>query len=147
MTTTNSLPTWPILKRGTISGLRVFWVFMRIMIPIYIIVAVLARTPVLPAIAAFFQPAMGIWHLPGDAALAMVLGHFVNLYAALAVIAAGHWDPTAVTVAGIILGISHSHLMESAIFRKMQAPYGVLLGLRLSAGWAIGWVVAAIIAK
>ena len=77
----------------------------------------------------------------------MVLGHFVNLYAALAVIAAGHWDPTAVTVAAIILGISHSHLMESAIFRKMQAPYGVLLGLRLGAGWTLGWIVAALLAK
>ncbi len=147
MNTTNSLPTWPVLKRGAIQGLRVFWIFMRIMIPIYLIVAILARTPVLPAIAEFFQPAMGIWHLPGDAALAMVLGHFVNLYAALAVIAAGHWDPTAVTVAAIILGISHSHLMESAIFRKMQAPYGVLLGLRLGAGWTLGWIVAALLAK
>ena len=147
MNTTNSLPTLPVLKRGAISGIRVFWIFMRIMIPIYLIVAILARTPVLPAIAEFFQPAMGIWHLPGDAALAMVLGHFVNLYAALAVIAAGRWDPTAVTVAAIILGISHSHLMESAIFRKMQAPYGVLLGLRLGAGWTLGWIVAALLAK
>jgi hypothetical protein len=90
---------------------------------------------------------MGIWHLPGDAALAMVLGHFVNLYAALAVIAAGKWDPVAVTVAGIILGVSHSHLMESAIFRKMRAPYGILLGLRLGAGWSLGWIVATILAR
>lgn len=112
------------------------------MIPIYIAVAILARTPVLPAIANFFQPAMSIWHLPGDAALAMVVGHFVNLYAALAVIAAGKWDPHAVTVAGIILGISHSHLMESAIFKQMKAPAAALLAMRLIVGWSLGWLVA-----
>lgn len=147
MTTENSLPTWPILKRGALQGLKTFWILMRIMIPVYVIIAILARTPVLPAIANFFQPAMGIWGLPGDAALAMVLGHFVNLYAALAVIAAGHWDPAAVTVAAVILGISHSHVMESTIFRLMRAPYGVLAGVRITAGWGLGWLVSAIVVK
>ena len=147
MKTTNSLPTWPVLQRGVKQGLRTFWILMRVMIPVYIIIAILARTPVLPAIADFFQPAMGIWRLPGDAALAMVLGHFVNLYAALAVIAAGQWDPDAVTVAAIILGISHSHLMESAVFRLMHLPYAVLATLRVTAGWGLGWIVAVLLAK
>lgn len=147
MTTSNSLPTAPILRRGLLQGLKTFWILMRVMVPIYIIIEILSRTPVLPAIADFCQPAMGIWHLPGDAALAMVVGHFVNLYAALAVIAAGHWDPAAVTVAAIILGISHSHLMESAIFRLMRAPYGVLATIRVTAGWGLGWIVAALMAK
>jgi hypothetical protein len=129
------------------QGLRTFWILMRVMVPVYIIIAILARTPVLPAIADFFQPAMGIWRLPGDAALAMVVGHFVNLYAALAVIAAGQWDPDAVTVAAIILGISHSHLMESAVFRLMRLPYAVLATLRVTAGWGLGWIVAVLLAK
>lgn len=145
MTATNSLPTWPILKRGMLQGLKTFWILMRVMVPVYIVIEVLDRTPILPAIAEFFQPAMGIWHLPGDAALAMVAGHFVNLYAALAVIAAGHWDPVAVTVAAIILGISHSHVMESAIFRMMRAPYAVLATIRVTAGWGLGWVIAALL--
>lgn len=147
MRTTNSLPTWPVLQRGVKQGLRTFWILMRVMVPVYIIIAILARTPVLPAIADFFQPAMGIWRLPGDAALAMVVGHFVNLYAALAVIAAGQWDPDAVTVAAIILGISHSHLMESAVFRLMRLPYAVLATLRVTAGWGLGWIVAVLLAK
>jgi len=147
VTTDTSLETWPTLKRGALKGLKTFWLLMRIMIPVYVIISVLARTPVLGAVANFFKPAMGIWGLPGDAALAMVLGHFVNLYAALAVIAAGHWDPTAVTVAAVILGISHSHIMESAIFRLMRAPYGVLSAIRIVAGWGLGWVVGSIITK
>jgi hypothetical protein len=85
---------------------------------------------------------MRIWHLPGDAALAMVLGHFVNLYAAIAVIAIGNWDPIAVTIAGVILGVSHNHLMEAAILRKMQAPALLLTGMRVVVGWSLGWLVA-----
>jgi spore maturation protein SpmB len=119
---------------------------MRVMIPVYIIVTLLGHTAILPAVARFCQPAMGLWHLPGDAALAMVLGHFVNLYAALAVIAAGKWDPVAVTVAAIILGVSHNHILEATILRQMRAPTAVLVALRLVVGWSLGWVVAVIVA-
>jgi len=131
-----------VLVIGARKGLSTFWMLMRIMIPVYIVVALLNHTPVLPAIARFFEPAMGIWRLPGEAALAMVLGHCVNIYSGLAVIAAGKWDPAAVTVAGVVLGVSHSHIMEAAIFRQMRAPALVLVPLRIVAGWALGWVVA-----
>lgn len=135
-----------VLWTGARKGLSTFWMLMRIMIPVYIVVSILNHTPVLPAIAEFFEPYMRFWHLPGEAALAMVLGHFVNIYAALAVIAAGGWDPVAVTVAGVILGISHSHVMEAAIFGQMRAPVVALVSLRIIAGWSLGWVVAAIMA-
>jgi hypothetical protein len=138
--------TWPVLWRGVRKGMGTFWLLMRVMIPVYVIVTLLGHTPVLPALARFFQPAMSIWHLPGDAALAMVLGHFVNLYSALAVIAAGKWDATAVTVAAIILGVSHNHILESAILKQMRAPTVLLVALRLVVGWSLGWVVAVLIA-
>ncbi len=135
-----------VLWAGARKGLSTFWMLMRIMIPVYIVVSILNHTPVLPAIAEFFEPYMRFWHLPGEAALAMVLGHFVNIYAALAVIAAGGWDPVSVTVAGVILGISHSHVMEAAIFGQMRAPVVALVSLRIIVGWSLGWVVAAIMA-
>ena len=119
---------------------------MKIMVPVYLVVSILGHTPVLPAVARFFEPFMGIWHLPGEAALALVLGHVVNLYAALAVIAVGGWDPVSVTVAGVILGISHSHVMEGAIFRKMRAPSLLIVSLRIITAWSLGWVVATFLA-
>jgi spore maturation protein SpmB len=142
---TTGADTLVVLGRGVRRGLSTYWMLMRIMIPIYVIVSLLNHTPVLPAIARWFEPYMQFWHLPGEAALALVLGHFVNLYAALAVIAAGGWDPVAVTVAGVILGVSHSHLMEGAIFRQMRAPAAILITLRVVVGWSLGWGVAAII--
>jgi len=115
---------------------------MRVMVPVYIGVSLLQRTPAFQFMADRFAPAMSLWHLPGDAALAMVVGHCVNLYAAVAVIAAGHWDPMAVTVAGVILGVSHNHFVEGAILRQMRAPALALIGMRITVGWSLGWVVA-----
>ncbi|HUU45367.1 MAG TPA: nucleoside recognition domain-containing protein [Acidobacteriota bacterium] len=137
--------TLATLRTGVKKGLATYWMLMKIMIPVYIVVAALQHTPVLPAVARFFEPAMGVWHLPGDAALAMVLGHVVNLYAAVAVIAAGHWNPVAVTIAGVILGVSHNHLMEGAILKKMRAPALVLIVMRIVIGWSLGWLVAVLI--
>lgn len=139
------MTTGRVLLHGARKGLETFWMLMRIMIPVYIGVSLLDRTPVLPAIAHFFEPFMGIWHLPGEAALAMVLGHTVNIYAAVAVIAAGGWDPVSVTVAGVILGVSHSHVMEAAIFRKMRAPALLLVVMRIVVGWTLGWLAALVL--
>ncbi len=129
-------------RTGAVKGLSTYWMLMKIMVPVYVTVALLQYTPILPAVARVFEPAMGFWHMPGDAALVMVLGHCVNLYAAVAVIAAGHWDPASVTVAGVILGVSHNHFMEGAILRKMRAPALLLVGMRIIVGWSLGWMVA-----
>ncbi len=134
-----------VLLVGFRKGVSTFWTLMKIMVPVYVVVSVLGHTPVLPAVSRFFEPFMGIWHLPGEAALALLLGHVVGLYAALAVIAVGGWDPVSVTVAGVILGISHSLVMEGAIFRKMRAPAMLVVSLRIITGWTLGWVVATIL--
>ena len=146
MTETTAPATWDVLRNGTRKGLETYWLLMKIMIPVYVVVALLQQTPVLPAVAAFFEPAMQYWHMPGEAALVMVLGHTVNLYAAVAVIATGQWDPVSVTIAGVILGVSHNHFMEGAILKKMQAPILLLVPLRIVMGWTLGWIVASIIA-
>lgn len=142
-TTTAPTPTlWQVLRSGTQKGLATYWMLMKIMVPVYIGVALLQHTPVIPAVAGFFEPAMSYWHLPGEAALALVLGHCVNLYAAVAVIATGNWSPEAVTVAGVILGVSHNHIMEGAILSKMRAPALLLVAMRIVIGWTLGFIIA-----
>jgi hypothetical protein len=37
--------------------------------------------------------------------------------------------------------------MESAIFRLMNAPFGVLAAVRVTAGWGLGWVVGLMMTK
>lgn len=131
-----------VLRTGARNGWSTYRMLMKIMVPVYLGVALLQQTGLLSVLADALAPFMAFWNLPGDAALAMVAGHCINLYAAVAVIAAGDWDPASVTVAGVILGVSHNHFIEGAIFRKMRAPALVLVGLRIVVGWTLGWVVA-----
>ena len=70
-----------ILGNGIHKGLASFWMLTRIMVPVYVILTILARTPVLPWIAGVFAPLMKYWGLPGEAATALVLGMTINIHA------------------------------------------------------------------
>ncbi len=76
--------------------------------------------------SALFQPFMKYLGLPGESAIAIVTGTFVNLYAAAAVVADLEMTTRQLTILALILGVSHSQIMETAIVGKMKArPYFV----------------------
>jgi len=102
------------------------------MIPVYIFVAILKRTPLFDYLGDLFSPLMKYFGLPGEAALALVTGMIVNLYAAAAVIADLRLDTRQVTIIALILGISHSQIMETAIVTKMKGRPFLVTSLRLS---------------
>ena len=116
---------------GFFRGLESYWILVKIMLPVYFIVTFLKFTPVLPAIANFFSPYMQIFGLPGGAALAIVLGNAVNLYAAMAVIATLGLSSQQVTILAVMLGICHSLPMEVTITQKMGTKYMALMFIRL----------------
>lgn len=91
------------------------------MIPVYVGVELLKLTPVLDYVSKFCEPLMKYFGLPGGIALAVVTGTFINLYAALAVIAGFSLNTRQITILAIMLGISHSQIMEAAIVAKMRA--------------------------
>ncbi len=134
--------TWPALLRdGLKRGLATFWFLCKIMVPVYAVVTFLKYTPVLNAIAAFCAPAMRYFALPGDAALALVMGNAVNLYAAIAVMITIHLEPAQITLLAVMLGISHSQVMETTIMNKMKINGWVVMGLRLAVSLLLGFIL------
>jgi len=101
------------------------------MIPVYILVAILKQTILFSYLDGLFQPLMRYFGLPGEAALAIVTGTMVNLYAAAAVAADLHMSVRQVTVMAMILGISHSQVMETAIVGKMRGRPFVVTTMRI----------------
>jgi hypothetical protein len=105
------------------------------MIPVYIVTAILKYTKVLDSISALFEPLMEYVGLPGSSAIALVTGTFINLYAAAAIVAGLDMTSRQLTILALILGFSHSQIMETAIIGKMKAkpiyvtPLRVLFGL------------------
>lgn len=128
-----------VAKAGARQGLATFWMLAKVMIPVFIAVYLLRQTPLFDRMAGFFRPYMGVLGLPGDAALAVIVGNLVNLYSALAVLAPLELSWQQVTVAAIFLGVSHSHPMEAAIMYKMKTRFVTIVLLRLAVGFLLAW--------
>lgn len=116
------------LKRGLHKGLSTTWVLSKVVVPIYVLVTFLSFTPALGMIAEFCAPFMKYVGLPGEASLALVVGNILNIYAALGVIASLQLDPREITIIAMMLLLSHTIFVESAVAGKCGInPY--LIGL------------------
>jgi hypothetical protein len=126
------------ISEGLRRGLRAFLKLSTIMIPVYLVVAILKLTPLFDILSRFFEPFMTYFGLPGNSALAYVTGTFVNLYAALAIVAGIDITGRQVTILAIMMGISHSQIMESAILAKMKARPIIISTARVIVSLACG---------
>jgi len=111
------------------------------MIPVYIVIALLKLTPVLDFISGIFQPLMKYVGLPGSSAIALVTGTFVNLYAAAAIVAGLDMTSRQLTILALILGFSHSQIMETAIIGKMKAKAYLVTPARILFGLLAGFIL------
>jgi hypothetical protein len=96
----------------------------------------------MPALAAAFRPVLGLAGLPGEAALAIVMGVFINLYAGIAVakplIDSGLLSPAQITTVAVILLICHNIPIESAVSQKTGASFWKMTTLRVVVGFTLG---------
>jgi len=124
--------------RGAWRGAVVFLKLLAIVGPVYTLVTVLRYTPVIKAFADATAPFMKYFGLPGEAALALILGNVVNLYAGLGAITALKLPHNQLTVLALMLLISHSQILESAVFYQIRAKWWLLWFIRLVVSLACG---------
>jgi len=111
------------------------------MIPVYVIVYFLKFTPVMDYLSSLFEPFMVYFGLPGQSALSYITGTFVNLYAALAIIAGLDLNGRQVTILAVMLGISHSQIMETAILAQMRARPIIVSTARVIFSLIVGFLL------
>ncbi|MCX8014637.1 MAG: nucleoside recognition protein, partial [candidate division WOR-3 bacterium] len=70
---------------------------IKIILPVYTLVYILSITPLLKMFGELLKPAMKLFGLPGESALAIILGNFINLYAAIGVIPQLQLSPKQIT--------------------------------------------------
>jgi hypothetical protein len=129
------------VARGLRSGLQTFWSLSKAMIPAYGAALVLQKLGVIAVIAHAAQPVMSLVGLPGSAAVPLVLGWVLNVYAAVGALTALHLNAQQITVLALAILIGHNLLVEGAVLRKAGmsgAAFGVLRALSglLAAGVA-----------
>jgi len=134
---------------GGRKGLNTTWQLTKLIIPIYFAVTILKHTPFMPLIAKIFSPILALMGLPGEAALAIVMGVFINIYAGIAVILplipAAPLSVKQITILATVILICHNILVESAVSKKTGVSFWQMTLLRTASAFAAGvilnWVI------
>ncbi|WP_286229643.1 nucleoside recognition domain-containing protein [Neobacillus mesonae] len=129
------------VKKGFMVGLKTTWTLGKIIFPVTLIVAMLQYTPVLPWIIKLLTPVMKLIGLSGDAAIPLVLGNFLNLYAGIGAILSLDFSVKEVFILAVMMSFSHNLFIESGVAMKAGVKLWVILTTRLG----LAFVSAAVI--
>ena len=111
--------------------MKTTWTLGKIIFPITVLVVILQHTPVLPWIIELIAPIMGIFGLSGEAAIPLVLGNALNLYAGIAGILSLELTVKEVFIIAVMLSFSHNLFIESGVAVKVGVKLWVILVVRL----------------
>lgn len=126
------------IKKGLAVGLKTTWILGKIIFPITLIVTLLQYTPVLPWIVDLIEPFMGVLGLSGDAAIPLVLGNFLNLYAAIGAILTMELTVKEVFILAIMTSFAHNLIIESTVAAKVGVKLWVVVSVRVVLAIASG---------
>lgn len=130
--------TW---KKGILKGLETTWTLAKIVFPITVIVSVLKYTPVIGFLSRMLEPFMGFFGLSGESAIVLVLGNVLNLYAAIGAMLTMELTIKEVYILSIMLSLSHSLIVETAITSKIGVkPWNIAL-IRLGMGFLCAFIL------
>ncbi|MGB3101394.1 MAG: nucleoside recognition domain-containing protein [Psychrobacillus psychrotolerans] len=118
------------LKNGLLAGLKTTWTLSKVIFPITLIVVILQYTPVLPWIIDFISPFMGLLGLRGEAAIPLVLGNALNLYAGIAGILSLELTVKEVFILATMLSFSHNIFIETGVALRVGVKLWVVLVVR-----------------
>jgi len=119
------------LRRGINSGLKTTFELGKVIFPVTLVVSLLQHTPVLPILIDWMSPVMQIFGLPGEAAVPLVLGNLLNIYAAIGAILSLKFTVKEVFILAIMLSFSHNLLIETSVALKSGVKLWVVLSVRL----------------
>ena len=119
------------IQKGLVNGLKTTWTLGKIIFPVTLIVYFLQFTPVLPWLIKIVSPFMGLLGLSGDAAIPIVLGNLLNLYAGIGAILTLDLTVKEVFIIAVMLSFSHNLLIESSVAIKAGVKLWVILSVRI----------------
>ncbi|AST93296.1 MULTISPECIES: nucleoside recognition domain-containing protein [Sutcliffiella] len=128
-------------KNGVKAGLQTTWTLGKVIFPITILVGILQHTPVLQYITNFIAPVMGIFGLSGEAAIPLVVGNFLNLYAGIGAILTLDLTVKEVFILAMMLSFSHNLLVESTVAARVGIKIWIILVVRLGLAFFSGIII------
>ncbi len=127
-------------KRGFKNGIMTMLDLLKILVPVYISVQLLAISGILNKIAVIFEPVMSIFGLPGETSLVLILGWFSGIYASLGALAAVKLNSIQMTTIAIMLSIAHNLITEGAVVKKLGVSTFASVSLRVIFSLIMGFL-------
>lgn len=125
-----------LAKKSVIIGLKkgfiTLWKLTKIIVPVYFFVTFLKMTPILDQLSNWFEPAMKLIGLPGEASLVLVLGNAINLYAGIGAITSLSLTIKQITILAVMLSFSHALFLESAVAKKVGVSLFMVVITRIA---------------
>lgn len=118
--------------RGLKQGVSVSWMLGKIVFPVTIIVTILQYTPIIGWITKLVAPLLQFIGLPGEAAMPLILGNFLNLYAAIGAIVSFDFTIKEVFIMAMMLSFSHNLFIESSVASKVGVSWWLISGIRIA---------------
>ncbi|MCM3410338.1 hypothetical protein KDJ21_008820 [Metabacillus litoralis] len=128
-------------KNGLQSGLQTTWTLGKVIFPITLVVSLLQYTPILDWIVQLISPLMGIFGLSGEAAIPLVIGNFLNLYAGIGAILSLDLSVKEVFILATMLSFSHNLLVESSVAAKVGLKLWIILLVRLGLAFSSAIII------
>ena len=128
-------------REGLRSGLRTTWELGKIIFPVTFAVSVLQYTALYDALLSGLTPVMALIGLPNEAAVPLVLGNLLNLYAAIGAILTMELTVKQVFILALMLSFSHSLPVEAAVCRRIGVGVGLVVGFRVALAVVAAFVV------
>jgi len=119
------------VRSGLAKGVRTSWELLRIIVPVYLGVAIFIRTPLMDWLSVVVEPLMAVFALPAEAAIPVTLGFVSGLYAAIGAVASLSLTAKEILTIAVILSFAHNLFVESAVTHRLGIPFGVVVAMRL----------------
>lgn len=119
------------LSRGCQQGLKTVWTLGKVIFPITLIVTFMQYTSVLPWVIDKISPIMKLFGLSGEAAVPLVLGNSLNLYAGIAAIISFDFSVKEVFIIAVMLSFSHNLFIESSVASRVGVNWWLISGIRI----------------
>ncbi|MCY7916058.1 nucleoside recognition domain-containing protein [Bacillus vallismortis] len=120
-----------IFLAGLAAGLQTTWTLGKVIFPVTLLVTLLQHTPVMDWLIRLITPVMGLFGLSGEAAIPLVLGNMLNLYAGIAGILTLDLSVKEVFILAVMLSFCHNLIIESTVAAKVGIRIGVILAVRI----------------
>ena len=132
-----------IAATGLVKGIGVVWRLAKVIFPAIIFVSFLQTTPVFDSIGRLCAPLMQLVGLPGEAAIAFVIGILANIYSGIGAMLVLPLSATEFTILSTMIVICHSAFIETAVVAEAGASGTLIVSLRLAGAFITGWVIHA----